>query len=106
MTEETLDLLYIYKDNCGPCDSMYPILESLSNKRPDINLYKFDFNDNDQFVENIKLQLGVIGTPFFAAFKNNSVNKTVLGARTIEELEGLFDFVPATTIDIKNKTID
>jgi thiol-disulfide isomerase/thioredoxin len=74
MIEETLDLLYIYKDNCGPCDSMYPILESFSNKRPEINLYKFNFDDNDEFVDNIKLQLGVIATPFFAAFKNNSVN--------------------------------
>jgi thiol-disulfide isomerase/thioredoxin len=86
-----LDLVYIYKDGCGPCDAMAPIVEEFQASRPEINIYKFPFLSEEEIVIALKKEFDLKSIPFFIAYADGEVVSSKLGYSSASELAALFD---------------
>lgn len=73
---------------CGPCKSMTPILEELSNELPDVQMFKIDVTENvPSFVIDMKIRM----VPTLLVYKNGVLVYNVSGAKTKEELQTIIN---------------
>lgn len=86
-----LDLVYIYKDGCAPCDAMAPIMEEFHNSKPEINIYRFSFFSEEEVLVALKKEFSIESIPFFIAYADGEVLSSKLGHSTASELAALFD---------------
>ena len=73
---------------CGPCRSIAPILEQLSEKYDGkIKIAKLNVDDEPALASQFK----IMGIPTLTLFKNGQIFKQLVGLRTSAELEDLFN---------------
>lgn len=76
-------LVDFYADWCGPCKSMTPIIEKISQELDGkIKIGKVNVDEN----QGLAMEYGVMSIPTFIVFKNGEIVKTMVGARSEEEL--------------------
>ena len=61
---------------CGPCKSITPHIQKLSESSTNVDFYKIDIDDNQELAEEYDVQ----SVPTFIMFENKSVAERVLGA--------------------------
>ena len=76
----------IYSDNptlvdfwaewCGPCKSMHPIFERMSNKFPNVKFARVNVDNN----QNISMKYAVQSIPTFIMFKSGQIIDKMMGA--------------------------
>ncbi len=85
---ESLVVIDLYADWCGPCKMLAPIIEELEREYPDVKFGKINVDNEPELTALFKVQ----SIPYIALVKNNTfldfsvgyVPKTTL-ARLIEE---------------------
>lgn len=89
-SRNSISIVDFYADWCGPCKMLSPILEDLSNEYTNINFYKVNVDDSSNLARNY----GIMSIPTLIIFKNSSIEKTLIGLQskndlinTIEELD-------------------
>lgn len=76
-------LIYFWSPVCGPCKSITPEVEKLSEQRPDVRLVNIA-----ESVDSAR-RLGVMVTPALVEIKNGRVEQVIFGARTRERIIAL-----------------
>ena len=61
---------------CGPCKSITPQIQKLSEATTNVDFYKIDVDDNQDLAEEYE----VASVPTFIMFKDKAVVERVLGA--------------------------
>lgn len=78
-----LALVDFYADWCGPCKTLAPIVEELSEEYADrINFYKLDVDKDGE----VATKYGVRGIPTLIIFAAGKVKDTMVGAVSREKL--------------------
>jgi thioredoxin 1 len=87
--KKVLSLLYFTATWCGPCQSIYPLLNELSsklseNKQYNIEFFKIDIDKNDEFCEKCNIR----SVPTFYIMNGNTLLSQCTGANinTIGEM--------------------
>lgn len=93
LSNDKLVVLDIFAEWCGPCKSMMPVLEELSDEHESsVEIVKMDA-DNDE-ISTILQSFRVRSIPTLIVIKNGEVQTTLIGARTKNELsETISQFV-------------
>jgi thioredoxin 1 len=79
-------LIDFYAKWCGPCRMLGPVLEEMSEVRPDITIVKIDVDSNP--ITSRAFNISSVPTLF--VFKDGKHVKTDLGFKPQEYLEALF----------------
>jgi thioredoxin len=61
---------------CGPCKSITPHIQKLSETTTNVDFYKIDVDENQELAE----QYDVASVPTFIMFKDKAVAERILGA--------------------------
>jgi thioredoxin 1 len=73
---------------CGPCKSLGPILDELSQEIPEkVDIYKVNVDDNTELAQ----EHGVQSIPTILVYKNGSLSQTLVGLKSKEELKEIID---------------
>jgi thioredoxin 1 len=80
-------LVDFWADWCGPCKMLAPVLEQLSAAHPDLTIAKMNIDDDS----SVAIEYGVTGIPTLILFQGGEAQKTVVGYRSLDELETLLD---------------
>ena len=78
-------LVDFWAEWCGPCRSMHPVLDELSQKHENLTIVKINVDTQSELAQ----KYGIRGIPTFISFKNGQVLKTVVGGQSIQKLEEL-----------------
>jgi thioredoxin 1 len=70
-------LLDFYADWCGPCRMVGPIVEEISNERPDIKVGKINVDEQPELAS----KFGVMSIPMLAVIKDGRMVNQAVGAR-------------------------
>lgn len=76
-------MIYFYSPRCGPCRSMTPIIDRLSEQNP--HIYKVDVLQDHETARAFSIR----ATPTTILVKNNRVLDVSLGAKNQRQLEAL-----------------
>lgn len=68
-SEKGVFVIKFYSDTCGPCKTMAPVFEALSENNPDINVYEVNTMESPEIADNF----GVRGVPYTAICENREV---------------------------------
>ena len=68
---------------CGPCRMVAPVVEELSNERPELKCVKLNVDENQQTAATYQ----VLSIPTLMLFRNGEVVKKVIGAYPKPRLE-------------------
>ncbi|KRT54313.1 thioredoxin family protein [endosymbiont of Ridgeia piscesae] len=80
-------LLYFYSDHCGPCKSMSPLIDELSEHYP--NIRKVNVTKEPKLAQAFSIR----ATPTTILVLNNLVSEVALGAKSKRQLEKLLQRV-------------
>ncbi len=83
-SEKTV-LLDFYADWCGPCKMLAPIVEELSNERPDIKVCKTNVDDDPELAN----RFGISSIPTIIIMKDGKITNKAVGYRSKEQLIAL-----------------
>lgn len=73
---------------CGPCNSMTPIFESLSQEFKDLKIFKVDVTENiPSFVTEMKIK----SVPYILFFRDGIMFNQVYGARNKEQIKDIIN---------------
>lgn len=73
---------------CGPCKAMLPVFEALDTQYAGkVKFVKMNVDDNTE----IPQQFGVMCIPTFIMFKDGQAVKTMVGAKSKEDMAQLID---------------
>lgn len=72
-----------YADWCGPCKMLAPVVEAVSEELTDCEFYKLNVDS----AENIAMKYGIMSIPTILIFKNNTLQKQLVGFKSKGELE-------------------
>lgn len=67
---------------CGPCRMVGPLLEEISEERPDVKVVKINVDEEPELAS----QFGVMSIPMLAVMKNGEIVDMVIGARGKEQI--------------------
>ena len=68
---------------CGPCRMLEPILEEISEERPDIAFYSVDVDKNRELAE----VYSIMSVPAVFIFEDGEIKSYFIGLKTKEEVE-------------------
>jgi len=69
-------LVDFWAEWCGPCKSMHPIFERMSNKFPNVTFARVNVDSN----QNISMKYAVQSIPTFIMFKSGQIIDKMMGA--------------------------
>lgn len=69
-------LVDFWAEWCGPCKSMHPIFERMSNKFPNVKFARVNVDNN----QNISMKYAVQSIPTFIMFKSGQIIDKMMGA--------------------------
>jgi len=76
ISSENLTLVDFWAEWCGPCKSMHPIFERMSNKFPNVKFARVNVDNN----QNISMKYAVQSIPTFIMFKSGQIIDKMMGA--------------------------
>lgn len=76
-------LVDFWAEWCGPCKSIAPILDEISNERSDVEVVKVDIDKNPEIAK----KFGIRSIPTMILFVNGEVEATKVGAVSKGSLE-------------------
>ena len=85
MKAEGTVLVDFYADWCGPCRMQGPIVEQLSEERPDVKFCKLNVDD----AVAIAMELGISSIPTIMVVKNGQITFKEAGLMQKAQLEAL-----------------
>jgi thiol-disulfide isomerase/thioredoxin len=77
-------LIYFWREDCPPCDTMRTELESLLDSHPDIGMFAVY---GPQWVTALKEEFNVIGAPTLLFASGGTIDARLLGAQYREAIE-------------------
>lgn len=89
INQNDIVLVDMYASWCGPCRRMIPILQKLSNSRPQITILKV----STEKVRAIAQRYSIKSIPAFLLFKNGTLVKKIVGAQSLSKMQQLVDSV-------------
>lgn len=78
-------LVDLFAEWCGPCRMLSPVVEKLSEERPDVAFYKVNVDE----AQVIAARFGVSSIPTLLCFRDGRLAKSSVGFCTKEEIEAL-----------------
>jgi thioredoxin 1 len=78
-----------YADWCGPCKSLLPILDSISEKSEDVTFLKINVDKNIDIAKDERFKVKSIPQMFF--IKGGEVRKSILGLKSEQEIRSTID---------------
>jgi len=72
---------------CGPCKSLIPRLESMSDKYPNVHFVKVNVEDNRDFA----MELGIRNVPTVVIYNGETIAGKKVGARPDNEYAAIID---------------
>ena len=84
-TKEGLVLVDFFADWCGPCKMQGPIVDQLSEERPDVKFCKLNIDE----AMPIAMQLGIMSIPTIMVVKNGEITFKEAGLMQKAQLEAL-----------------
>ena len=85
MQAEGTVLVDFYADWCGPCKMQGPIVDQLSEERPDVKFCKLNIDE----AMPIAMQLGIMSIPTIMVVKNGEITFKEAGLMQKAQLEAL-----------------
>ncbi len=85
MQAEGTVLVDFYADWCGPCKMQGPIVEQLSEERPDVKFCKLNIDE----AMPIAMSLGIMSIPTIMVVKNGEITFKEAGLMQKAQLEAL-----------------
>ena len=87
-SSDILTLVDFWAEWCGPCKQIGPILEEISEAKPDkLNIFKLNVDENPQTPQ----KFGVRGIPTLMLFKDGKLLDTKVGSLPKNMLESWID---------------
>jgi len=80
-------LVDMYASWCGPCRRMRPILQKLSNSRPQVTILKV----NTEKVRALAQRYNIKSIPAFLLFNNGKLVKRIVGSQSLSKMQQLVD---------------
>jgi len=87
LKKEGIVVVDFYADWCGPCKMMSPVLDELSEKKPEISVRKIDVDSNPSSAA----KYGIRGIPTLLFFKDGKIETTKVGGQSLEDLINVID---------------
>jgi thioredoxin 1 len=91
LNSDKLYLLFYTATWCGPCKSMYPLIERIDVQIPNIYIFKIDVDDDCKEDEEDDMKISNVNDvtcmPTFHLYKNGEIVKKIIGAKKIELLQ-------------------
>ncbi len=84
---ETLVVIDLFADWCGPCRMLAPILEELEGEYPDVKFCKINVDDEIELAKAFKVQ----SIPMVAFVKNNTFVDVSVGYVPKEKLKKMIE---------------
>jgi len=78
-------LVDLFAEWCGPCRMLSPVVEALSEERPDVAFYKVNVDESP----SVAARYGVSSIPTLLCFRNGELAETSVGFIPKEEIEAL-----------------
>jgi len=78
-------LVDVYADWCGPCKTISPIIEELSNEATDYSVFKVDIDKSSDIINEI----GVRSVPTILIYKDGEVVDRHVGIASKDRLDTL-----------------
>lgn len=72
---------------CGPCRMLAPVLEELSEKRPDVKVAKVNIDED----EALAAQFGIMSVPTLLLVRDGKIVNQSLGAMPLNRLIAFID---------------
>jgi len=72
---------------CGPCRMLSPVLEELSEKRPDVKVAKVNIDED----EALAAQFGIMSVPTLLLVRDGKIINQSLGAMPLNRLIAFID---------------
>lgn len=82
-----VSMVDFYADWCGPCKMLSPVVEMVSEERPDVTVFKIDVDKAPDLAAKYK----VFSIPFVMVFKDGELYKKSVGAVSKNELLSMLD---------------
>jgi len=67
---------------CGPCRMLSPILDEIVNENTDIKVFKFNVDENQDLVEQLKIS----NVPTLLFYNNGKLLDTISGIKSKQEI--------------------
>lgn len=80
---ESLVMVDLYADWCGPCKMMAPIIDALSVKNPDVKFCKVNIDEAMEIAQSYR----VAAVPTFLFFKGGQVVDKIVGGTSADEFQ-------------------
>ena len=80
--ESGLFIIKFSSPTCGPCKTMIPVFEALTEKNPEINIYEIDTMESPELASHF----GVRGVPFVTYCENREVLYSFTGVTPLGNL--------------------
>ncbi len=77
MKNDKTVLLDFYADWCGPCRTLMPVIEQISDESPDITVGKINIDSEPELAE----KFGVMTIPSLFVIKNGAVVSSSVGVK-------------------------
>lgn len=67
---------------CGPCRMLSPVLDEIVSENVDIKLFKFDVDENQELIEQLKIS----NVPTLLFYNNGKLLDTTSGIKSKQEI--------------------
>lgn len=80
-------LLDFFANWCGPCKMLSPVLEEVSNERPEIEIFKVNIDQDEELAK----KFGVMSIPTMIFFVNGEEKEKTVGYRQKSQILEIID---------------
>lgn len=87
VVSEGVSLIDLFAPWCGPCVTLSPIIEEISNEYPDVKVGKVDVDENSE----IASKLSVRNIPTLLIYKDGSIVDRKTGIISKSDLKAMLD---------------
>lgn len=93
LNSKRLYLLFYTATWCGPCKSIYPLIERIDVKIPNVHVYKIDVDNDCKEDEEDEMKISSVNDvtcmPTFHLYKNGEIVNKIIGVKKIELLNAI-----------------